>query len=156
MAKAWMTSAAVTSTRTVASTGTTSSLSTASRRGYSFLSSLPAPARSSSLSRKEEKDSGAAASSPSWYSYSQLHWTPVALMVSAGSSVGVYCAVSNWKDGTEMNRSTITGPTVQITSIRVLWLVRDGVGLAPARYLTMHQARSTMTSRVIGTMNHSV
>ena len=54
-------------------------------------------------------------------------------MVIAGSSPGSYSAVSSWKDGTAMNSSTITGPTVQTTSTSVLWLVRDGVGLRLAR-----------------------
>ena len=95
-------------------------------------------------------------SSPSWYSYSQLHCMPVAFSVIAGSSAGLYCAVRSWNEGMAMNRSTITGPTVQITSISVLWLVREGFGLAPARYRTTHQAISAMTSSVIGTMNQSV
>src|SRR5690606_32589907 len=43
-----------------------------------------------------------------------------------------------------------------MTSITVLWLVRDGTGFDEARYLTMHQAKSAMTRSVIGTMNHSV
>ena len=77
-------------------------------------------------------------------------------MVSFGSSGGVYCAVSSWKDGIARNSSTTTGPTVQMTSISVLWLVRDGVGLALARNLKMHQASSASTKSVIGTMNQSV
>src|SRR5690606_10065561 len=44
----------------------------------------------------------------------------------------------------------------QMTSIAVLWLVRDGVGLTLARYLTMHQQSRTSTRPVIGIMNHSV
>ena len=55
-----------------------------------------------------------------------------------------------------MNSRMTTGPTVQMTSISVLWLVRDGVGLTLARNLMMHQASSASTSSVIGTMNHSV
>ena len=39
--------------------------------------------------------------------------------------------------GNPRNSSTMTGPTVQITSISVLWLVREGTGLALARNLTM-------------------
>jgi hypothetical protein len=81
---------------------------------------------------------------------------PVALIVSLGSSGGVYWRVSSWNDGTARNKSTITGPTVQITSISVLWLVRDGAGLTLSRNLMMHQASKASTSKVIGTMNQSV
>ena len=49
-----------------------------------------------------------------------------------------------------------TGPTVQMTSISVLWLVRDGFGLTLARNFRMHQASRISTSAVIGTMNQSV
>src|SRR5690606_23115028 len=102
--------------------------------------------------RNEEKVSG----SSSWYSYSQYHWTPVALIVIAGSSSGVYCAVSNWNEGTAIKISAMTGPSVQITSITVLWLVRDGVLLTLSRYLTRHQPNRTRTRSVVGTMNASV
>src|SRR5690606_22360745 len=119
---------------------------------YSALSCLPASSRWFSCSRKEEKLSG----SSSWYSYSQYHWTPVALTVIDGSSGGLYCAVSSWNDGTAMKSSAINGPTVQITSIIVLWLVREGVGLPLARYLIRHHASSTRTRTVTGMMNASV
>jgi hypothetical protein len=76
-------------------------------------------------------------------------------MVMAGSSGGEYCADRSWKDGTAKNSSTTTGPIVQMTSISVLWLVRDGFGLALARYLTITQPSNSMTRTVIGRMNHS-
>ncbi len=49
-----------------------------------------------------------------------------------------------------------TGPTVQITSITVLWLVLDGTGLALARNFTMTTTSSASTNSVIGTINQSV
>ena len=54
-------------------------------------------------------------------------------MVNVGSSGGVYWAVRSWKEGIARNSRMTTGPTVQMTSISVLWLVREGFGLAFAR-----------------------
>lgn len=50
----------------------------------------------------------------------------------------------------------MTGPSVQTTSIAVLWLVLDGTGFAPSRNFTTTTMSRARTNRVIGTMNHSV
>ncbi len=48
-------------------------------------------------------------------------------------------------------------PTVQTTSIAVLWLVLDGTGLALSAELDdARGSRRIRTKMVIGTMNHSV
>ena len=77
-------------------------------------------------------------------------------MVSSGSPSGVYCAVSSWKDGTAKNRRISTGPTVQMTSISVLWLVRDGFGLALCLNRKITNTSKPRTSMTIGTRNQSV
>ena len=48
------------------------------------------------------------------------------------------CRNSSWNDGTAIGTRMTTGTTVQITSISVLWVVRDGVGLARALKLHHH------------------
>ena len=77
-------------------------------------------------------------------------------MVISGLPGGVYCAVKSWNDGTAMNSRMTTGPTVHKISISVLWVVREGTGFRFSLNLYMHQPRSAMTSKVMGTMNHSV
>ena len=46
------------------------------------------------------------------------------------SVFGLYQVIDQGLDGTAMASNTRTGATVQTTSIKVLWLVRDGVGFA--------------------------
>ncbi|MCY1244776.1 hypothetical protein D9M72_578730 [compost metagenome] len=81
---------------------------------------------------------------------------PVALTVRSGLAGGVSCAVRSWKDGMARKRSTMTGPTVQTTSMAVLWLVLEGTGLALSRNLTTTMISRRRTKRVIGMMNHRV
>ena len=50
---------------------------------------------------------------------------------------GSCSAKSSENDGTAMPTRMRIGTTVQITSISVLWLVRDGTGLARALKRTM-------------------
>ena len=48
-----------------------------------------------------------------------------------------------------------TGTTVQMISIMVLWVVRDGTGLARALNLTTMIASSTSTNNVIAAISQS-
>jgi hypothetical protein len=48
-----------------------------------------------------------------------------------------------------------TGTTVQSTSIRVLWVVREGVGLALALYFTATQTSSASTNSVMTVITQS-
>ncbi len=85
-------------------------------------------------------------SSLSGYSYDQYHWLPVALMVSCLSVSGLKPAMAragscsanrSANEGTAMPTRMRIGTIVHNTSIRVLWLVRDGTGLARALKRTM-------------------
>src|SRR6266850_1504832 len=59
------------------------------------------------------------------------------------SDGGVFICTNRIRnEGTAITTRMTTGITVQATSIRVLWVVRDGVGLARALNFTI-----TMTSR---------
>src|ERR1044072_1548812 len=53
------------------------------------------------------------------------------------------------KDGIAIAARMSTGMIVQATSISVLWVVRDGVGLAFALNFTMQMSSSTSTKAVI-------
>ena len=53
------------------------------------------------------------------------------------------CRNRSWNDGTAIATRMMTGTSVHATSIRVLWVVRDGVGLARALKRTI-----TITSRM--------
>ncbi|MNL81570.1 hypothetical protein D3C87_2087280 [compost metagenome] len=78
------------------------------------------------------------------------------MTVRSGLAGGVSCAVRSWKDGMARNSRMMTGPTVQTTSIAVLWLVLEGTGLTLSRNLTTTTISSRRTNRVIGMMNHRV
>src|ERR1041384_4042387 len=58
-------------------------------------------------------------------------------------------------EGIAITTRMITGMTVQATSIRVLWVVRDGVGLAFALNLTMQTTSKMSTNAVIAAMIQS-
>src|ERR1051325_10415815 len=55
-------------------------------------------------------------------------------------------------DGIAITTRMITGITVQATSIRVLCVVRDGVGLAFALNFTMQMTSRTSTNSVMAAM----
>src|SRR4051794_36688167 len=66
------------------------------------------------------------------------------------SAVGTSsCWISRRNDGTAMPTRISTGMMVQATSIRVLWVVRDGIGLALALNLTMTMINSARTNSVM-------
>src|ERR1700742_4114890 len=58
-------------------------------------------------------------------------------------------------DGIAITTRITTGITVQATSIRVLWVVRDGVGLAFALNFTMQMTSRARTKAVITAMTQS-
>src|SRR5580704_9190259 len=59
---------------------------------------------------------------------------------------------NNWNDFTEMPTRISTGISVQATSTRVLWVVREGTGLDLALNLTITVMSSPKTNRVITVM----
>ncbi len=59
---------------------------------------------------------------------------------------------SSRNDGTAMTTRMNTGITVQATSRSVLWVVREGTGLAPALKRTMMMNSSTRTKMVMATI----
>src|SRR3954447_17390271 len=62
---------------------------------------------------------------------------------------------SRRNDGTAIPTRINTGISVQATSIRVLWVVLDGTGLALALNFTTTMTSSTRTNRVIIVMIHT-
>ena len=60
----------------------------------------------------------------------------------------VCCRNRSWNDGTAITTRIMTGISVHATSMRVLWVVRDGVGLARAlkRTITISRRMSTNTA----------
>src|ERR1700752_242233 len=72
------------------------------------------------------------------------------------SDGGVFnCTNRMRNDGIAIPARVSTGITVQATSIIVLWVVRDGVGLAFALNFTMQMRSRTSTNAVIAAMIQS-
>ena len=67
----------------------------------------------------------------------------------------VCCRNNSLNDGTAIDTRMITGTSVQATSSSVLWVVRDGVGLARALKRTNTMTSSTSTNRVMAVMSQS-
>ena len=69
------------------------------------------------------------------------------------SALGVSsCRNSNRNDGTAIATRISTGISVHATSIRVLWVVLEGIGLALALNFTTTIINSTSTNSVITVM----
>ena len=77
----------------------------------------------------------------------------MALIVSALAGAGVYCLASSLIEGIAINARITTGISVHITSSSVLWLLRDGVGLAPRRNLTIANSSKARTKMLIRTQS---
>src|SRR5215467_11775333 len=138
--KEWITSKPVTCTRTTLLTGTTISLSTERSLGWPGFRSLSGWIRESN---SKSPLSGLL------YFHSQV--TPVALMVrSAGGVLSWTNRMRN--DGRAMMTRMTTGITVHNTSTNVLWVVRDGVGLALALNFTITVTSNARTNTVMPVM----
>ena len=137
-AKAWITSAPVVWTRTTLLTGTTISLSTPSRRG------LPCPGRQQRVELE--------------LAVIGIGVAPVPLLAGRlDGQVGlghVELEEQQPERRTAMPTRISTGISVQATSIRVLWVVREGTGLALALNLTITMISSASTNSVMTVMMH--
>ena len=73
---------------------------------------------------------------------------PITLTVTSAGG-GLYCLLIRRIEGIAIATRISTGTTVQMTSITVLWLVREGIGLAPRRNLTIVSPSRISTKTLI-------